>query len=115
MAHTITGVFESRRLADLVVEHLVQEFGIRRERVRVYAGDREGGTEARSAQDSDQSASIADIGLPEETVRLYESALRGGSILVAAQVEADRVERILAAYHEYGAADVMSREAEWRG
>jgi hypothetical protein len=33
---------------------------------------------------------------------------------VAAQVEGDRVKRIVAAYQEYGAAEIDTREAEWR-
>jgi hypothetical protein len=37
MMHTIAGLFENHRTADLVVEHLVQEYGIPRERVRVHA------------------------------------------------------------------------------
>jgi hypothetical protein len=43
MMHTIAGLFESHRTADLVVEHLVQEYGIPRERVRVYGRDASSG------------------------------------------------------------------------
>ena len=53
MTHAVAGLFESHRTADLVVEHLVQEYGIPRERVRVYARDATGAGEARSPQDSD--------------------------------------------------------------
>jgi hypothetical protein len=35
-------------------------------------------------------------------------------IVVAADVEGDRVERVLASYAEYGGADVESCEAKWR-
>ena len=35
MTHTVAGLFDRRRSADLVVEHLVQEYGIPRECVRV--------------------------------------------------------------------------------
>jgi hypothetical protein len=115
MTHTVAGLFESHRTADLVVEHLVQEYGIPRERVRVYGRDASGAAEARSAQDSDQGASLADLGLPDAKVRAYTEAIGSGAVLVAAQVESHRIERIVAAYREYGAADLTSNEAEWRG
>jgi hypothetical protein len=115
MARTVAGLFDGHRTADLVVEHLVQEYGIPRERVRVHAQDPSGAAEARSPQDSDQGASLRELGLPEEEVRAYAEGLRHGRVLVAAQVEDDRVERVVAAYREYGAAELDAREAEWRG
>jgi hypothetical protein len=114
MTHAVAGLFESHRTADLVVEHLVQEYGIPRERVRVFARDATGAGEARSPQDSDQGASLSDLGLPEQTVHAYAEGIGSGSVLVAAQVEGDRVKRIVAAYREYGAAEIDTREAEWR-
>ena len=39
MTRTVAGLFDSHRTADLVVEHLVQEYGVSRERVRVLALD----------------------------------------------------------------------------
>jgi hypothetical protein len=115
MTHAVAGLFESHRTADLVVEHLVQEYGIPREHVRVYARDATGAGEARSPQDSDQEASLSELGLPEEKVRAYGEGIGSGGVLVAAQVEDDRVKRIVAAYREYGAVDIDTREAEWRG
>ncbi len=115
MMHTVTGLFESHRTADLVVEHLVQEYGIPRERVRVYGRNASGAAEARSPQDSDQGASLSDLGLPEEKVRAYAGGIGSGAVLVAAQVEHHRVQRIVAAYQEYGVADIDTNEAEWRG
>ena len=58
--HAVASLFESHRTADLVVEHLVQEYGVPREHVRVYARDTSGAGEARSPQDSDQEASLSD-------------------------------------------------------
>jgi hypothetical protein len=112
MTHTVAGLFDSHRTADIVVEHLVQEYGISRERVRVYA---EKGGEARSPQDSDQEASLSDLGLPEEKVRAYAEGATRGAVLVAAQVDGDRLDRIIAAYREYGTTNLDVREAEWRG
>jgi hypothetical protein len=114
MTRTVAGLFDSHRTADLVVEHLVQEYGVPRERVRVLTQDAAGAAEARSPQDSDQGASLQDLGLPEESLRAYADGLRRGGILVAAQVEEDRVGRVVDAYREYGADDPQAHEAEWR-
>jgi hypothetical protein len=114
MTRTVAGLLGNHRLADLVIEHLVQEYGVPRERVRVHAGDAAGAAEARSPQDSDQGLSLADLGLPEEKVRAYAEGLGRGSVLVAAQVEDDQVERVMAVYREYGAADLDARVGEWR-
>ena len=114
MTHTVAGLFDRRRSADLVVEHLVQEYGIPRESVRVFGAGGGGAAEARSPHDSDQEASLAELGLPEERVRAYAEGIGRGKIVVAAQVEGDRVERVLASYAEYGGAHVESCEAKWR-
>src|SRR4051794_5466869 len=114
MMHTVAGLFENHRTADLVVEHLVQEYGILRERVRVHAGDPSDAAEARSPQDSDQGASLSDLGLSEEKLRAYTEGIGRGGVLVAAHVKGERVERVITAYREYGAADLDAREAEWR-
>ena len=114
MTHTVAGLFENHPVADLVVEHLVQEYGVPRECVRVHAGDAASAAEARSPQDNDQGASLSDLGLPEEKVRAYTEGLGRGGILVAAQIEGSRIESVLAAYREYGAADLDTGEAEWR-
>ena len=114
MTHTVAGLFENHRVADLVVEHLVQEYGVPRECVRVHAGDAASAAEARSPQDNDQGASLSDLGLPEEKVRAYTEGLGRGGILVAAQIEDSRIERVIGAYRDYGAADLDTREAEWR-
>ena len=114
MMHTVAGLFESHRTVDLVVEHLVQEYGIPRERVRVYSWDANAAAEARSPQDSDQEASLSNLGLPDEKVRDYAEGIGSGAVLVAVQVEGARAERIEAAYREYGAAKIDVSEAEWR-
>src|SRR3954453_7346345 len=114
MTSIVAGLFESHREADLVIEHLVQEYGVPRERVRVHARDAAGAAEARSPQDSDQGASLSDLGLPEEKVHAYAEGIRRGAVLVAAQVEDERVERIVSAYREYGVAELEAHKAEWR-
>ena len=61
MTRIVAGLFESHRVADLVVEHLVQEYGVPRECVRVHGQDAAGAGEARSPQDNDQAASLSDL------------------------------------------------------
>jgi hypothetical protein len=114
MTRIVAGLFESHRVADLVVEHLVQEYGVPRECVQVHAGDATGAAEARSTQDGDQTASLSDLDLPDERLRAYADGIRRSAVLVAAQIEDDRVERILSAYKEYGAAELETRKTEWR-
>src|SRR3954470_16675944 len=104
MTRIVTGLFERHRDVDLVVEHLVQEFDVPRERVQVHAADPATGEEARSPQDDNQEASLPDLGLPGDAIRVCGEGMRRGGILVAAWVDDDYVERALAAYREYGAA-----------
>jgi hypothetical protein len=101
----ITGLFKKHSEADLVIEHLVQEFHISRERIQIHAFDAGDAAETRSPQDSDPEVSLRDLGLPEETVRDYEQGMHDGGILVAAWVGDPDVGRVLNAYREYGAAD----------
>ena len=114
MTRIIAGLFESHRVADLVVEHLVQEYGVPRECVRVHGQDAAGAGEARSPQDDDQAASLSDLGLPEDKVRVYAESIGRGRVVVAAQVDGARVERVLSAYRDYRAEELETREAEWQ-
>src|SRR3954452_19953088 len=58
------------------------------------------GAEARSPQDSNQYASLSDIGLLEKDVRTCAEGLRRCGMLVAAQIEGGRVACIMTAYKE---------------
>jgi hypothetical protein len=105
MRHMITGLFATHREVDLVVEHLVQEFGIPREQIQVHALDVSDAAETRSPQDSDLDLSLPELGLPAEAVQLYDAGMRGGGILVIAWVDDDHVGRALDTYREYGATE----------
>jgi len=111
MTRIVTGLFDGHRAVDLVVEHLVQEFDVPRERVQVHATDPVSGEESRSTQDDDQEVSLPELGLPEETVRAYGDGMRRGGVLLAAWVDEDHVERALATYREYSAANPEVCEA----
>ncbi len=111
MTRIVTGLFKEHRAVDLAVEHLVQEFGIPRERIQVHAADSASGQEARSPQDDDQEVSLAELGMSDEAARAYGEAMRRGSILLAERVDdADR-DHALATFREYGGAEVRAGEA----
>src|SRR3954462_15331219 len=112
MTRIVAGLFESHRIADLVVEHLVQEYGVPRECVRVHGRDAAGADEARSPQDNDQAASLSDLRFPDEQIRVSPEGIGRGHVLVAAQVEDGRVERVMSAYRDYGAEELEARKAE---
>src|SRR3954451_19746423 len=112
MTHMVIGLCDGHRAVDLVVEHLVQEFDVPRERIQVHAADTASGQEARSPQDDDQEASLFDLGLSEEALRAYGSGMRDGGILVAAWVDNGQVERVVQAYRDCGSAQPEACEAE---
>jgi hypothetical protein len=113
MTRIVTGLFQKRRDLDLVVEHLVQEFNVPRERIQIHAFDATG-EEARSPQDDDLEVSLAELGLPGEAVRHHAERMRGGGILLAAWVEEDHLQQILDACREYGAAEPQAHDPEQR-
>jgi hypothetical protein len=108
MPRMVTGLFEKRRDVDLVIEHLVQEFDIPRERILSRAIDASG-AEAHSTQDSNLNA-LADLGLPDAATRDYAEAMRRGSILLSAWVEEVHLRHVWQAYREYGATSATTYE-----
>ena len=72
MRHMITGLFATPREVDLVVEHLVQEFGIPREQIQVHARDASDAAETRSPQDSDLDGTVK-LGYPGPLSRNFSS------------------------------------------
>jgi Protein of unknown function (DUF2934) len=111
MTRIVTSLFDKRREVDLVIEHLVQEFDIPRERVQVHALDATD-AEARSPQDSDLEAPSDELTLPDEVLRGYAEGLHRGGILLAAWVDDDHVQRALDACREYGAKNAAAHSAE---
>ncbi|MCB4825023.1 DUF2934 domain-containing protein [Roseicella aerolata] len=112
MTRIVTGLFDGHRAVDLVVEHLVQEFAVPRERIQVHAADAASGEEARSPQDDDQEASLFDLGLPDDIARACGEGMRRGRILVAAWVDDRAAEHATSAYLEYGAENVEACMAD---
>lgn len=111
MTRIVTGLFDRRRSVDTVVEHLVQEFAIPRERIQVHAADPDSGAETRSPQDDDQDAALPELGLPEAAAKVYGDGMRQGAVLLVAWVDDPHVDRALDTYREYGATEPGAHEA----
>jgi hypothetical protein len=111
MTRVVTGLFDRRRSADTVVEHLVQEFGIPRERIQVHAVDPVSGDETRSPQDDDQDAALPELGLPVAAAKAYGEGMRRGDVLLLAWVDERHVDRAVATFREYGATLPEAYEA----
>jgi Protein of unknown function (DUF2934) len=109
MTRIVTGLFDKRRDLDLVVEHLVQEFDIPRERIQVHALDA-GEGDARSPQDSDLEETAEEPGLPDGLLRRYAERVSGKGTLLVAWVDDAHLQRALDACREYGAREVASHE-----
>jgi hypothetical protein len=108
---SITGRFESRREAEMAVEHLVQEYDLDRARVEVRpAGEANTSGEAASGADAaDRHRGSGAPGDPEGDVILPEGqraqggGIGQGAILVSAEVDEAVLGRARASFEEYGA------------
>lgn len=112
MTRVVTGLFDRRRSIDTAIEHLVQEFGVPRERIQVHAADAASGEETRSPQDDDQEATLPELGLPEAAATVYRDGMRQGAVLLVAWVDDQHVDRALATYREYGSTNPGAHEAK---
>ena len=101
MAVKVTGYFDARRHAEVVVERLVQDYGLERERVLAAAegGENTAGTELSGA-DAIHAAEGDDPG-----------GARAGRIVVIAEVPEDMVERALETFRAEGGSDVRQDAA----
>lgn len=104
---TITGLFETRRDAELAVEHLVQDYGLDRSRVQVRAAgeDNTAGTRASGADAAIRHRGDdvpGDIVLPEGEREQEADSARNGGILVSAEVEAGDLDRMRQALQDFG-------------
>lgn len=114
----ITGLFDSRAEAERVVEALVQEYGVDRDRVQVHAAGADnvtaGTMEPRSEEHHGFLASLRDLFLPDPDRVTYAEGIRRGGIMVVAQVPDEQADKVVDAFERNGAVDLDAREAEWR-
>jgi hypothetical protein len=98
---TIIGQFETRRQAELAVEHCVQEYGIDRADIFIQPAGEENSAGSRLA------GADAESGHPGVDKR-GNPALEG-SIEVSAEVDDRSVDEVCAAFRELDARDVQCR------
>lgn len=98
MTHTITGLFTTRREAEMAVERLVQEHGLDRSRIRAHAAGEE--------NSSGTVVSGADASAAAEGDR--PEGVRHGRIMVSAEVEKGEHKRATEALRECGATEIES-------
>ncbi len=94
MKRTITGLFNTRREAEMAVEHLTQEHGFDRSRVRTHAAGEENtsGTVLSGAD----AAAVAEGETPE--------GVRHGRVAVLMEADDAEVERVSHAFRDCGVA-----------
>jgi hypothetical protein len=108
---TITGSFNTRREAEMAVEHLVQEYKLDRTRVQVRPAGEENtaGVVASGADAAERHRGSGapgdppgDVVLPEDQ-RAKAGGIGKGAILVSAEVDEAMLDRARASFEEYGA------------
>ena len=101
MPQSITAYFNTRRDAEMAVEHLVQDHGLDRNRVQTMAEGEENssGTVVSGADAADAAAGEAPEGV------------RHGRIVVRAEVEDDLLEAALNSFRECNAVEMKPNQA----
>ncbi len=99
MGTTLKANFETRREADMTVERLVQECGIERTDIFVFAEGSE------NSAGEDKAGSDTEAGSPSPDDR--DDAVLEGRITVSIDIEDDdQAAKICSAFAEFGAEDV---------
>lgn len=98
MSQTITARFETRRAADLAVEHLVQEYGIERTDLFLEAA-------------TEQNTSGTTIGGADRAAERPGTEARGdaplhGMVKLSAEIDDDAAETVRKALREQGASEI---------
>lgn len=107
MSILLTATFDSRRDADMVIERLVQEFGMDRAAIFVATDGAQNsvGERADGADTSDGSVSAED----------RDDAALNGSIVVSVTVDSEDVaEQVRSAYGEFDSTGVVETVTEDR-
>jgi hypothetical protein len=108
---TITGSFNTRREAEMAVEHLVQDYGLDRSAVNVRPAGEEN-TSGVVASGADAAERHRGSGAPGDPIgdkimpegqHAEAGGIGKGAILVSAEVDEDKLDRARASFEEYGA------------
>ncbi|TPG55974.1 hypothetical protein EAH89_13650 [Roseomonas nepalensis] len=100
MPKVITGLFNTRREAEMTVEHLVQDHGLDRNRVQAMA---EG--EENSSGSVVSGADAADAAEGEQP-----DGARHGRIMVRAEVDDDLLEAAMASFRECNVTELRTEQ-----
>jgi hypothetical protein len=100
MATKLTGLFGTRRMAELAVERLVQEYKVKREDILIGAAVKENTAGVNDAKD--QEAGFTD------QKDMDEAALNGEISVSVAIAQEDVSHRIRLAFNEFKASEVDS-------
>ncbi|MDF0486533.1 hypothetical protein PX554_00195 [Sphingomonas sp. H39-1-10] len=95
---TITATFETRREAELAVEHLVQEHDIDRDDIVIES--------ASDENSAGSEASGADLETEFEDGSEEDAALNGGVKITVTLDDVDMAEDIEDVFHEFGASEL---------
>ncbi|WP_076072161.1 hypothetical protein [Sphingomonas montana] len=98
MSSTIVGTFDTRRAADIAVEHLVQEYGLDRAAILVapVADENSVGTKAAGA----------DVESGHTGVDTDAAPALAGALTVTVEMHADEVDAVTQAFNDAGATKV---------
>ncbi len=94
MPRTITAEFDTRREAEMAVEHFVQEHGLDRGAIGIVA--------ATAANSAGTHAAGGDVQDGHGHVDKTAKPALGGALRVTAAVDDDRADKVLAAIRTYG-------------
>jgi len=114
---TMTGMFNSHADAERAAQQAVGQLGVKRAMVRTSPEARATGVGHNASQPYQETAVLASIGnllLPDEDRHAYAEGMRGGSVLVSAQIGDSQGDRAADILEGAGAVDLDRHEARWR-
>ncbi len=118
MPRIVTALFEDHAAAERALQALI-EAGVARDRIALI-GESEGrdvssisGFRELSARD-DSLASLHDLPLPDEDLRLFEQGLGRGHALLSARVDAENMEEAVNVIDLFDPLDIDHRSRDWQ-
>jgi hypothetical protein len=118
MPRIVTALFEDHAAAQRALQALIAA-GVARDRIALI-GESEGrdvssisGFRELSARD-DGLASLHDLPLPDEDLRLFEQGLRRGHALLSARVDAENMEEAVNVIDLFDPLDIDHRSRDWQ-
>ncbi|MFD1949638.1 hypothetical protein ACFSGX_02505 [Sphingomonas arantia] len=98
MSNTIVGTFDTRRAADIAVEHLVQEYGLDRAAIMVAP--------VSDANSAGVEAAGADVESGHPDIETDAAPALAGALTVTVDMNADEAEAVEQAFSDAGATKV---------